>query len=287
MRHQRGQDLQGRYDRPVPISVVHGGPLAYDDEGTGRAVVLLHAGIADRRMWTPLAGRLAPTHRVVRYDLRGYGESTPPVSSFAHHDDLVGLLDAAGIERATVVGCSFGGAVALDTALAHPDRVEALVLLGSAVSGYRWTQFEELWHQVVGEIDEDDLTALATAEVRFWVVGPTRNPDEVDPDLIAFAEEMDRRALAAEAVLDDLEVRALQPPALNRLGEVRAPALVGAGAADIPEIRQLADRLAAQLPRATRLPDVEGAAHLLPLERPDVVATFVIEFLEACERNLA
>jgi 3-oxoadipate enol-lactonase len=271
----------------VAISVVNGGPLAFDDEGSGPAVVLLHAGIADRRMWAPLAGRLAQAHRVVRYDLRGYGESTPPVSSFAHHDDLVGLLDAWGLERATLVGCSFGGAVAIDTALAHPDRVGALVLLGSAVSGYRWSQFEELWDQVVGEVDESDLTALAAAEVRFWVVGPQRSPDEVDPDLIAFAEEMDRRALAAEAALDDLEVRALQPPAVDRLAEVRAPALVAAGAADIPEIRQLADRIAAQLPRARRVPDVAGAAHLLPLERPDVVAALVGEFLEACERNHA
>src|SRR5262245_29398617 len=103
-------------------------------------------------MWAPLAGRLAPAHRVVRYDLRGYGESTPPVSSFAHHDDLVGLLDALELDRATLVGCSFGGAVAIDTALAHPDRVEALVLLGSALSGYRLSQFEELWHQVVGDV---------------------------------------------------------------------------------------------------------------------------------------
>src|SRR5256885_3985448 len=106
----------------MPVCDVNGGPLAYDDEGAGPAVVLVHAGIADRRMWRPLTDLLASRHRVVAYDLRGYGESTPPTPSLAHHDDLVGLLDALGIEHATLVGCSFGGAVAVDTALAYPDR---------------------------------------------------------------------------------------------------------------------------------------------------------------------
>ncbi len=254
--------------------------LAHDDEGAGPAVVLLHAGIADRRMWAPLAAELAGHHRVVRYDLRGYGESSLPPEPFAHHDDLTGLLDGLGIARAALVGCSFGGAVALDAALAHPDRVAALALIGSAVSGHRWSAaMDALWDQLVGEVDEDDLDAVAAAEVRFWVVGPGRAPADVDPGLVAFAEAMDRRALAAEAALADVEVRRLDPPASARLAEVRAPTLVAAGAADAPDVRRLADRLAAGIPAARRLPDVPGAAHLLPLERPQPVAAALITFL--------
>jgi 3-oxoadipate enol-lactonase len=251
--------------------------LAYDVTGGGSAVVLLHAGIADRRMWTPMAGLLP--FRVVTCDLQGYGESSPSPDSFAHHDQVVELLDHLEIERATLVGCSFGGLVAIDTALAHPDRVSALVLLGSALGGYQWTERRALWDQLIGPVDEDDLGAMAAAEVRFWVVGPDRQPADVDPALIAFAEEMDRTALAAEGVLDELDVRDLDPPAVDRLGEISCPTLVLVGASDIPEIGTIADRLVAGIPGARRLPDVPDAGHLLPLEHPEPVAAAVTAFL--------
>jgi 3-oxoadipate enol-lactonase len=263
----------------MPICEVFGGPLAYDDEGTGAAVVLLHAGIADRRMWAPVATVLAGRYRVVRPDLRGYGESSPPVSSFAHYDDVVGLLDRLGIGRAALVGCSFGGTVALDAALAHPDRVGALALVGSVPSGYRWTDLGDTWDRVVGDVDEEDRAALAAAEVRLWVVGPDREPGAVDAGLIAFAEELDRGALAAEAALEQVDVRELSPPAVDRLGEVAAPTLVLAGAADLAEIHRVAGTLAAGIPDARRAPDVADAAHLLPLERPGPVAAALSAFL--------
>lgn len=258
---------------------MNGAPLAYDEYGDGPAVVCLHAGIADRRMWAPLAERLAGRHRVVTYDLRGYGESTPPLAAFAHHDDVVGLLDRLDIDRAALVGCSFGGSVAIDAALEHPGRVGALALFGSVVSGYRMPDIGELWDRVVGDVDEDDLDAMAAAEVRFWVVGPARHPQDVDAGLISFAEIMDRQALEAEAALEQVDVRELDPPATERLGDIAAPTMVAAGGADIPQIRRLADRLGAEIPRARRLADVPGAGHLLPLERPDLAGTAVIAFL--------
>jgi pimeloyl-ACP methyl ester carboxylesterase len=263
----------------VPVLEVNGGPLAYDDEGAGPPVVLLHAGIADRLMWTPLVRLMAPHHRMIAYDLRGYGESTPPPPSFAHHDDVAGLLDGLGIERAALVGCSFGGRVAVDAALAYPDRVGALALIGAVVSGYHLSESDELWERLVGEVAEDDLDAYAAGETRFWVVGPERTPAEVDPGLLAYAAPAGRRALAAEDALARLDVKELEPPALDRLGEVTVPALVAVGAGDIPEIRRLADRLAAGIPHARRLPDIPDAAHLVPLERPDAVAAALLEFL--------
>ncbi|MGW4465482.1 alpha/beta fold hydrolase [Micromonospora sp. NPDC004704] len=257
-----------------------GATLAYDDLGDGTPVVLLHAGIADRRMWRGQVEALAGRHRVLSLDLRGYGESDLPEHPFAHHDDVVGFLDALGIERATLVGCSFGGAVAIDTALAHPDRVAALALFGSAVSGYEWSdETNDLWDTLIGEVDDEDLDATAEAEVRFWVVGPGRRPEDPDPAFLDFAREMDRRALAAEAALGNVAVRELDPPAIGRLAEIRVPVLVGAGAEDIPDIGVLADLIAAQASLATRLPDVPDAAHLLPLERPAPVNEALLAFL--------
>ncbi|MER7458894.1 alpha/beta hydrolase [Micromonospora sp. NPDC126480] len=259
---------------------VNGARLAYDDRGTGTPVVLLHAGIADRRMWREQVDALAARHRVIALDLRGYGESELPPTPFANHQDVVGLLDALGLDRAALVGCSFGGAVAVDTALAHPDRVTALALLGSAVSGHEWSdEFHDLWDMLIGDVDPDDLDANAAAEVRFWVVGPARRPEDVDPALIAFAHELDRRALAAEQALSAVDGVDLDPPAIGRLGELRMPVLVTAGAADVPDINRLADRIAAEAPRAIRLPDIPDAAHLLPLERPAEVNAALLDFL--------
>ncbi|MEW2380997.1 alpha/beta hydrolase [Micromonospora sp. NPDC047707] len=260
--------------------MVNGARLAYDDAGDGTPVVLLHAGIADRRMWRAQVDALASRHRVIALDLRGYGESELPPAPFAHHDDVVGLLDALGVERAALVGCSFGGAVAIDTALAHLDRVTALALLGTAVSGNEWSaEADDLWDILIGDLDDDDLPANAAAEVRFWVVGPGRRPEDVDPDLLAFAQEMNLRALAAEQALSAVDAADLDPPAIGRLAELRMPVLVTAGAADVPDISRLADRIAAEAPRAIRLPDVPDAAHLLPLERPTPVTAALLDFL--------
>ncbi|MFG1952342.1 alpha/beta fold hydrolase [Micromonospora sp. NPDC048830] len=259
---------------------INGASLAYDDTGNGSPVVLLHAGIADRRMWRAQVPVLAQRHRVIAVDLRGYGDSELPPHAFAHHDDVAGLLDALELPRAALVGCSFGGAVAIDTALARPERVASLALFGTAVSGNEWSEeANDLWDELVGETDPEDLAASAAGEVRFWVVGPGRRPADVDPELIRFAEEMDRRALASELTLSAVDVTELDPPAAGRLGELRVPVLVTAGAADVPDIGRLADRIAAEAPGAVRLPDVPDAGHLLPLERPDAVNAALLDFL--------
>ncbi|QLQ38135.1 alpha/beta fold hydrolase [Micromonospora robiginosa] len=259
---------------------INGARLEYDEAGDGSVVVLLHAGIADRRMWRAQVPALAQRHRVIVPDLRGYGESELPTTPFAHHDDVVGLLDALGVERAALVGCSFGGRVAVDTALAHPERVSALALFGAPVSGHEWTEeTEQLWENLVGDVDPEDFAATAAGEVRFWVVGPNRQPADVDPELIRFAEEMDRRALAAEQALSAIEVGELDPPAVDRLSELRMPVLAAAGADDLPDIRRLADRIAAEAPAGVRLPDIADAAHLVPLERPDPVNAALLDFL--------
>ncbi|MFR9776789.1 alpha/beta fold hydrolase [Micromonospora sp. MS34] len=259
---------------------VNGAQLAYDEAGSGSPVVLVHAGIADRRMWRGQVSALAARHRVIVPDLRGYGDSELPPAPFAHHDDLVGLLDALGLDRAALVGCSFGGRVAVDTALAYPERISALALFGAPVSGNEWSEeTERLWEELVGEVDPEDFAASAAGEVRFWVVGPTRTPGNVDPELIRFAEEMDRRALAAELALSAVEVGELDPPAINRLGELRMPVLAGAGADDLADIRRLADRIAAEAPHGVRMPDVPDAGHLLPLERPEPVNAALLDFL--------
>src|SRR5262245_48295972 len=118
------------------VAEVNGAQLAYDQAGEGPVLVLMHAGICDRRMWDDQLAAFAPDHRVVRYDARGFGASTLPPGAHAHHEDLRALLDALGIDRATLVAVSFAGEIALKMALTYPERVSGLVLstTGAAAS---------------------------------------------------------------------------------------------------------------------------------------------------------
>ena len=105
--------------------------LAHDRSGpTGRTpLLLLHAGIADRRMWDPIWPALTATHDVVRVDLRGFGESdTTPEGAWSHAEDVLATLDALGVERAHLVGCSQGAGVAAEVAVRRPSLAASLVL---------------------------------------------------------------------------------------------------------------------------------------------------------------
>jgi pimeloyl-ACP methyl ester carboxylesterase len=224
---------------------VGSGELAYDEAGCGPAVVLVHAGLADRRMWEPQFAALAQHYRVIGYDWRGYGESGDAAGEVSRHGDLLGLLDALGLESAALVGCSYGGAHALDAALAEPGRVTALALVCAAISGYQiWTpgmtalaaakapsrippgRLAAYDAHTARAVDPADVAAMAAANVRLMVVGPYREPGALDPAVHERALEMCRgvfwRQWAGPAVTE-LDP---QPPALGRLAEVRVPALI-------------------------------------------------------------
>ena len=123
------------YRRPVPHVDVNGARLWVEEAGNGTAVIFVHGGLGDRRLWELQARDLATHFRCVLYDQRFYGHSTGPGEPWSFADDVVGLLDALEIEPAALVGLSFGGRVVLDVALAHPDRVWAVAHVAGAVSG--------------------------------------------------------------------------------------------------------------------------------------------------------
>ena len=115
---------------------VAGGRLPYQVAGTGSGVVLAHACICDQRQWDPQWDALAGRHRVVRYDLRGFGRADTVETTFSNRADLVAVMDVAGIDRAVLVGCSCAGSLVVDTTLGHPDRVAGLVSVCGGVSGF-------------------------------------------------------------------------------------------------------------------------------------------------------
>jgi pimeloyl-ACP methyl ester carboxylesterase len=254
--------------------------LAYDVTGDGPPVALLHAGIVDRGMWDDVVPLLADSFKVIRFDARGFGESSrAPSGSFARWDDLFAVMDAAGVQRADLVGVSQGAETALDATVTTPDRVDHLVLVGAGMSGWEFRdELKARWQAEVEAWERGDLEGCAEISMGSWFDGPTRTPDDVDPALRRRAFEMQRRAIDLEN--DDARATSPEPPSSERLGEVTAPTLVAVGELDQPDMIAIAEKLAAGIPGA-RHELLPGVAHLPPMEQPVQFAALVRDFLDA------
>ena len=267
----------------LPTASVNGTEIAYDTAGEGPPVALLHAAVGDRRLWDGQVGALAERHLVVRYDLRGFGDSPLPGGPFSFVDDLAALLDHLGIEGAALVGNSFGGRIALDFALEHPERTAALVLVASALGGHEPSPELEAFDEAeealleAGKVDE-----AVELNLRTWLDGPRRESAPVPAEARELVAAGQRRAF--EVMLAAYEgspppgpVRWADPPAATRLGEAAVPTLVVNGAHDVDDFRTIAAQLGDEIPGALA---VElDTAHLPALERPGELNRLVLDFL--------
>ena len=262
----------------IDMADVNGTRIHYEITGAGDLLILVHAGIADSRMWEAQIEAFSRRYRMVRYDMRGFGGTPPVAGPYSHHADLRGLLDHLGIERASFVGCSLGGAVVLDFALAYPDATAALVLVCSAVGGFVPDLEPPVeWEELVAADDAGNLDLVSELEVRIWVDGPGQDPDRADPEIRNLIREMNLIALRNEAkgLGEAVEI---EPPAADRLHEIRAPTLVIAAELDQPVAIQRADLLTRNIPGARRI-TMPGVAHLPNMESPEEFNSIVLSFL--------
>jgi pimeloyl-ACP methyl ester carboxylesterase len=272
--------------------------LAYDDlmptdrpdtsaTPSVRPVVLVHAGICDRRMWNPQISALTAGRRVVRLDLRGFGASDrKPASTLSHHREVVALLDELEIEGAHLVGVSMSAGVVAEVAVTRPGLVGSLLLV--APSGALRTEvtadIEAFWEAEEEALAEEDLDRAVEANLETWVDGPGQPSDRVPAAVRSFVGQMQMKAF--ENVdgwdEDDLDDRGLEPPIATRAAEIEAPTRILVGDLDVAAVGQTAARLAEQIPGATlvRWPDV---AHLPSLERPDDFSRFALDWFAEVE----
>jgi pimeloyl-ACP methyl ester carboxylesterase len=217
---------------------------------------------------------------VLRYDLRGYGDSTLPPGSFSQSGDLLALLDHLGIARAALVGVSYGGRVALDTAFVAPDRVTALVLAAPALRDHRWSKaVSDFGDEEERLLDSGDVAGATQLNVRLWVDGPNRGPDPQRESVRERVAMMQQRAFEIQVPAYESEPSpGPEDPVNVRLDEIAAPTLVLAGDADAPDFLEIADRLERELPNARKVV-LEDTAHTIPLERPDEFRDLTLEFL--------
>lgn len=262
---------------------VPGGRLFAVSEGAGPPVVLIHAAIVDHRAWDAMVpGLVAAGYRVVRYDYRGFGASTTEDVDFSNRADLTAVLDAFEIERAALVGNSRGGSIAIDTAIESPGRVVAVVGVGAGFGGFEGapTPQEEALFQEGERIEsaaQPDVEAIVDLDVRVWVDGPGQSSGRVDPAIREAVRSMDR-PLYEPGRIKGRPTR-LDPPTNDRLGELSCPVLAVAGALDVSDVVQAAQRLEAAAPnaRAVVWPDV---AHMIGMEAPGRLNDLIVRFLE-------
>jgi 3-oxoadipate enol-lactonase len=254
---------------------VEGASLYHEDAGAGAPVVLLHGFSLDTRTWDGQFDTLAQRHRVVRYDLRGFGRSSLPGGRpYSHVGDLRELLDCLRIERPILVGISMGGGLAIDFALTYLDAVRALVLVDSTLGGYRWTEEESnLYRAVVGTAQRMGVEPAR----QLWLRDPMFAKTMMRPDLTSRFTQMVEDYSGWHWLNEDPQ-KHLDPPALKRLGEVAVPALVVVGELDVLDMRGIAAALEQGIPSARKVV-IPGAGHLSSMEAPEALNRLLLEFL--------
>jgi len=258
---------------------VNGAELYYDVGGEGRPLVLLHDGLLDLRMWDDQFVAFARLYKTIRYDRRGYGNSSEQNRPFSDVSDLYRLLHHLGIDEAYLLGISNGGKVALEFALEHPGMVAALVLVGPSLGGYRPSDEKQ---RRVSEILSVARERGTEAGVEAWMEDPFYPPAKDKPA----ARERVRR-IARENLPRLLSVPGLReepyPPTIESFSRIVVPTLIVVGERDDRDNREIASLLASRLPRAEKKV-FAGCGHLVNLERPEQFYSFVVNFLD--ERGL-
>ncbi|MEP6978657.1 MAG: alpha/beta hydrolase [Thermoleophilia bacterium] len=262
----------------MSVAELNGARIAYDVTGSGPVVTLIHAGIADRRMWRDAVPALADEFTVLTYDQRGFGDSTLPSGPATYTDDLRALLEHVDIERTVLVGVSMGGRTALELTLLHPERVSHLVLVGAGLPDWAWSaEMQRADEEETAAFDAGDFERAIRGNVEFWI-------GSASSEVRDLSAEMQRRAFAIP--VPDPEPSSpppLDPPASQRLSEIDVPTLVVVGENDVDDFKQIAGALAEGIPGARKV-TMTDTAHLPPLEHPEEFNRILLDFLHTESR---
>jgi pimeloyl-ACP methyl ester carboxylesterase len=258
-------------------ATINGARIYYERTGEGLPIVLLHAGVADRRMWQPQVAPFAKHFDVVRPDMRGFGKSELPPVRWSPVEDVRVLVDDLHLKPIHLVGCSIGGGVAIDFALQHAERLSKLVLVGPGIGGTNFgKKYPEVFAEVRAADEANDMDAVNHAEMHLWLDGPRRSRGYVRQPLRDLFLDMNGGNVNADwasAPTDDLD-----PPAAQRLHEITAPVLVVVGDEDVPPVFDAVELVMEKVPHA-RKAVIHDAAHLPNLEHPHEFNRVVLEFL--------
>jgi pimeloyl-ACP methyl ester carboxylesterase len=279
-------DLADHADSAVLVghgfAPVNGTRLYYEIKGSGPALVLIHGGQLDSRMWDEQFEVFSRLFTVIRYDVRGYGGSPQSHQLYSDADDLAGLLTYLEIENAHLVGLSLGGRIAVDFALAHRGRVLSLTLAGPGLAGHESPKAEEvdlrMWNIVKAARDEGPEQATA-----LWLKDPFMAPAMAQPRLVPLLRRMARENAHCWLGNPVLQ-RSPRPLAASRLHEIKVPTLLILGDRDVPQIRATIETLEKGIKGSIKVV-IEGAGHMVNLEQPQKFNEALMGFVHILPRS--
>jgi pimeloyl-ACP methyl ester carboxylesterase len=213
--------------------------------------------------------------------MRGYGRSSPANGPLCRRADLARLLTHLDIKKAHLVGCSNGGEISLDLALEQPGLAASLILVDSTPSGFELQGAPPRYiYEMFNAVQSGDVERASELQIRIWLDGESREPEQVDPKLRKKALEMNRPFVAQKTFLvaDTQPIDPLDPPAVTRLEDVSCPTLVVVGSLDHPEVLRAADEMATRIPNARKV-ILKGSGHVPSYEQPEYFTRQLLEFL--------
>jgi 3-oxoadipate enol-lactonase len=254
------------------------GRLYYEEKGQGKTLIMIHGGLIDRRMWDEQFEVFAKHFRVIRYDARNHGLTESENGSFKYYEDLRALCVNLNIEKTALLGLSMGGRVSIDFSIAYPEKVWALVLAAPGVSGYSFDSKEcrEFNEKYMAAYQSGNFKEMVEIFLQGWTDGPYRQTSEVDLKVRNKTKQMaldHERHRGSEVRMGELE-----PPALNRLDEIKAPTLAIVGDLDMPDILDIVNRVDTHAENSQKV-IIQGVAHMVNMEKPSIFNKFVLDFL--------
>lgn len=245
--------------------------LHYEIQGSGKPIVLFHSPGVDSREWKFIVPQLASTFRTVTFDGRGIGLSPPPVKPTNLVEELRNLLDHLGIERTMLVGHSMGGQATTDFALTYPERVEKLVLIAPALSGYAYSPEYLSWINEINSYapDIEKMTRLSLSAANYSVAMASSQRD--------FLYEMTKQYMTRVFTeWKNFELVWPQPPAAQRLNELQTDTLYIYGDQEWEDMNGVTE-LFRQVP-SVRTVLIKGSDHMVTLTHPDEIARLILQF---------
>ena len=248
--------------------------LYFEILGRGHPLVLIHGFTSSTRLWDDQFEVFAKRFKVVRYDVRGFGKSALPIvgKEYSHTEDLKTLLNQLGIDYAYIIGSSMGGRIALDFALEYPEVTKALILVDSSVGGFQeWSKDDIDWDKIA---KEEGVEAVKELMMKI-------------PSFVRLVREKPDVAVRRKQILSDYSgwhfvntdpCRSLDPPAIERLQEIRVPTLIIVGESDSPDFHKIADILSKKIQNSKRT-TMKGAGHSPNMETPREFNEAVLSFL--------
>jgi len=254
---------------------VDGGQIYYETCGKGaQAIVLIHDGVVNSASFDDMWPILCRDFRVLRYDRRGYGKSPGAKAPYSPQEDLAAVMAAAKMDRASLVGFSFGGGLAVSYAVRHPEQVERLVLSGTVLNGFQPTKtFGDhvtriMMPMIIGNMD----AVVANAEKSGWVMAPGHPQAKAKVLAILKASPQDLRHQMHDPIKG-------WPSDLPRLGGLQVPTLIMTGDHDIADNQATSGAAQALIPGSRRIV-IDDAGHLMQLEHPKEIAALIADFVK-------